>query len=109
LSGGDDFKAIAVVQIGELDLDTVIWRYLTFKKFIPLIKFNALWFAKLGIFEDAEEGVAKAMHYPRTGSTRGPACLYRPKRSRALTNRRVGYFACAAGSASFRIGNPGVA
>jgi hypothetical protein len=27
---GDDFKAISVVQIGELDLDTPIWRYLTF-------------------------------------------------------------------------------
>jgi hypothetical protein len=23
---GDDFKAIAVIQVGALDLDTVIWR-----------------------------------------------------------------------------------
>ena len=44
-------------QIGELDLDTVIWRYLTFQKFVCLIRLNAVWFAKLGIFEEAEEGI----------------------------------------------------
>lgn len=44
-------------QIGELDPDTVIWRYLTFRKFASLIKLGAVWFAKLGIFEDAEEGM----------------------------------------------------
>jgi hypothetical protein len=46
-----------VNQIGELDPDTVIWRYLTLKKFVLLIKLGAVWFAKLGIFEDAEEGM----------------------------------------------------
>ncbi len=44
-------------QIGELDPDTVIWRYLTLKKFVLLIELGAVWFAKLGIFEDAEEGM----------------------------------------------------
>lgn len=42
-------------HIGELDPDTVIWRYLTLKKFALLIELGAVWFAKLGIFEDAEE------------------------------------------------------
>jgi hypothetical protein len=46
-----------VNQIGELDPDTVIWRYLTLKKFVSLIELGAVWFAKLGIFEDTEEGM----------------------------------------------------
>jgi len=46
-----------VNQIGQLDLDTVIWRYLTFGKFISHIQLGALWFAKLRIFQDAEEGL----------------------------------------------------
>jgi hypothetical protein len=46
-----------VNQIGELEPDTVIWRYLTFEKFALLIKLGAVWFAKLGIFEDTEEGI----------------------------------------------------
>jgi len=44
-------------QIGELDPNTVIWRYLTFRKLVSLIDLRAVWFAKLGIFEDAEEGM----------------------------------------------------
>jgi hypothetical protein len=46
-----------VNHIGELDPDTVIWRYLTLEKFALLIELGAVWFAKLGIFEDAEEGM----------------------------------------------------
>jgi hypothetical protein len=46
-----------VNHIGELDSNTVIWRYLTFQKFAALIELSAVWFAKLGIFEDAEEGM----------------------------------------------------
>ncbi|MEJ0050183.1 MAG: hypothetical protein WDN02_03030 [Methylovirgula sp.] len=48
-------------QVGELDLDAVIWRYLTFKKFAALIDLRAAWFAKLGIFEDIEEGMTPAL------------------------------------------------
>ena len=44
-------------QIGELDPDTIIWRYLTFEKFRQLIALRAVWFAELGIFEDVEEGM----------------------------------------------------
>lgn len=47
----------AVIQIGRVDPGTVIWRYLTFKKFVSLIELRAIWFAKLGLFEDAEEGM----------------------------------------------------
>lgn len=46
-----------MIQIGQVDPGTVIWRYLTFKKFVSLIELGALWFAKLGLFEDAEEGM----------------------------------------------------
>jgi hypothetical protein len=46
-----------VNEIGEVSLDTVIWRYLTLKKFVSFIELGAVWFAKLGIFEDVEEGM----------------------------------------------------
>jgi hypothetical protein len=46
-----------LIQIGQFNPSTVIWRYLTFKKFVSLIELRALWFAKLGLFEDAEEGM----------------------------------------------------
>lgn len=46
-----------MIQIGELDPEMVIWRYLTFQKFVKLIGLGAVWFAKLGIFEDVEEGI----------------------------------------------------
>lgn len=46
-----------MIQIGELDPATVIWRYLTFEKFVSLIELGAVWFSKLGIFEDVEEGM----------------------------------------------------
>lgn len=44
-------------QIGKLDPSTIIWRYLTFSKFISLIETNALWFSKLKKFEDEFEGI----------------------------------------------------
>jgi hypothetical protein len=45
-----------VIQIGELGPKTGIWRYLTFEKFAALIELRAIWFAKLGLFKDIEEG-----------------------------------------------------
>jgi hypothetical protein len=53
----DDFEVVAVIKIGEVDPNTVIWRYLTFSKFASVIDLGALWFSKLKIFEDAQEGV----------------------------------------------------
>ncbi|HEY1935993.1 MAG TPA: hypothetical protein VGG99_28640 [Acetobacteraceae bacterium] len=43
-------------QLGELDPNATIWRYLTFQKFVSLIATGALWFSKLQVFEDAFEG-----------------------------------------------------
>jgi hypothetical protein len=52
-----DFVVQAVNHLDAIDPDTVIWRYLTFAKFSKLVSLRALWFAKLGIFEDIEEGM----------------------------------------------------
>lgn len=48
-------------QLDAIDPDTVIWRYLTFAKFSKLASLRALWFAKLAIFEDIEEGTTPAV------------------------------------------------
>jgi hypothetical protein len=50
-----------VNQIGELDPNTIIWRYLTFEKFKRLVELRAVWFAKLAKFEDVEEGMTPAL------------------------------------------------
>jgi hypothetical protein len=65
-------------HLDAIDPDTVIWRYLTFAKFSKLVSLRALWFAKLGIFQDIEEGTTphiarqklKALRIP-TQSGRG--------------------------------------
>jgi hypothetical protein len=41
---------------GESDLDRTVWRYLTFPKYISLLTYGALWFAKLNILTDKYEG-----------------------------------------------------
>ena len=46
-----------MIQLGEIDPTFTIWRYLTFVKFDSLIQRSALWFSKLQIFEDAQEGM----------------------------------------------------
>lgn len=38
------------------ELDTVIWRYLTFPKFIHMITYGALWFCRLDELQDEFEG-----------------------------------------------------
>jgi len=58
---------IELKNIEESDLDKVIWRYLTFPKYISLITYGALWFAKLNTFDDGLEGAipqktAERMH-----------------------------------------------
>lgn len=40
----------------EDDLDFIVWRYLTFPKFISLLTYQALWFSKLNILQDQCEG-----------------------------------------------------
>jgi len=44
-------------QVGELDPSATIWRYFTYEKFASLIKTKALWFSKLQVFEDTQEGM----------------------------------------------------
>ncbi len=38
------------------ELDSTVWRYLTFSKFISLLVYGALWFTKLNILQDQFEG-----------------------------------------------------
>jgi hypothetical protein len=53
-----------MIQIGELDPNTVIWRYLPFNRFTSLVEFGALWFSRLRAFNDLDEGMTPAV--PRT-------------------------------------------
>ena len=43
-------------NLDESELDWVVWRYLTFPKYISLVTYQALWFAKLNILQDKFEG-----------------------------------------------------
>lgn len=43
-------------NIDQSELDAHVWRYLNFPKFISLITYQALWFAKLNILQDQFEG-----------------------------------------------------
>jgi hypothetical protein len=38
-------------------LDKTVWRYMSFSKFISLMTYQALWFAKLNILQDEYEGM----------------------------------------------------
>ena len=43
-------------NLNEGELDKVVWRYLTFPKFISLISYGALWFQRLSSLSDELEG-----------------------------------------------------
>ena len=43
-------------NLAESDLDTVVWRYLTFPKYISMLAYGAIWFSKLNILIDEYEG-----------------------------------------------------
>ncbi len=45
-----------IKNILEDDLDSTVWRYLTFPKFISLLTYGSLWFPKLNILQDQFEG-----------------------------------------------------
>jgi hypothetical protein len=77
-----------VNHIGELDPDTVIWRYLTLKKFVSLIELGAVWFAKLGIFEDAEEGMTPELTRQHIKSRHRDMELWFPDEERRSQVRR---------------------
>jgi len=54
-------KKEKIKNIDENELDNVVWRYLTFPKFISLLAYGALWFSKLNILQDKYEGTMPAM------------------------------------------------
>lgn len=54
----DQFERL---QLGDLDPNATIWRYLTFPKFISLLLTQALWFSKLSMLEDTFEGMTPAL------------------------------------------------
>jgi len=37
------------------ELDQTVWRYLTFEKFISLLKLSAVWFSRLGALQELED------------------------------------------------------
>jgi hypothetical protein len=43
-------------NIDESDLDKMVWRYLTFPKYISLLTYGAFWFSRLNILADQYEG-----------------------------------------------------
>lgn len=43
-------------NLTDSDLDTTVWRYLPFPKFISMLTYQALWFSKLNILQDQFEG-----------------------------------------------------
>ncbi len=50
-----DWKA-QLYNLSDEDLDMVVWRYLTFPKFVNMISFRALWFCRLRYLTDEFEG-----------------------------------------------------
>lgn len=44
-------------NISENELDEIVWRYITFPKFISLLTYGSLWFSKLYILQDQYEGM----------------------------------------------------
>ena len=46
-----------MIQLGDIDPNTVIWRYLPFERLSSLVGLSALWFSKLQNFVDQEEGI----------------------------------------------------
>ena len=75
-------------EIGEVSLDTVIWRYLTLKKFVSFIELGAVWFAKLGIFEDVEEGMTPELTRQHIKSRHRDMELWFPDEERRSQVRR---------------------
>lgn len=50
-------------NLEESELDTTVWRYLTFPKYISLLTYQALWFSKLNILIDKFEGAMPLKAY----------------------------------------------
>lgn len=50
----------------DLDLDTVVWRYLPFSKFVSMISYEALWFCRLSFLTDKFEGTLPYRTFEKT-------------------------------------------
>jgi hypothetical protein len=48
-------------NLQDADLDKIVWRYLTFAKYISLLAYGAIWFSKLNILIDKDEGAMPAI------------------------------------------------
>lgn len=46
-----------IKNISDDELDSTVWRYLTFPKFISLLAYGVLWFPKLNFLQDQLEGI----------------------------------------------------
>ena len=75
-------------EIGEVSLDTVIWRYLTLKKFVSFMELGGVWFAKLRIFEDVEEGMTPELTRKHIKSRHRDMELWFPDEERRSQVRR---------------------
>jgi hypothetical protein len=53
--------SVKLKNLAESDLDSAVWRYLTFPKYISMLSYGAIWFSKLNILIDEYEG-----HMPTT-------------------------------------------
>lgn len=49
------------INLQDIDLDKTVWRYLTFGKYISLLAYGAIWFSKLNILIDKDEGAMPAI------------------------------------------------
>ena len=48
-------------HLEETDLKLQVWRYLTFPKYVSMMIYSALWFAKLSTLIDSDEGAMPAI------------------------------------------------
>lgn len=52
-----DSECMKLRNLQSADLEKTVWRYMPFSKFVSLIAYQALWFSKLNILQDAYEGM----------------------------------------------------
>jgi hypothetical protein len=75
-------------NLREDELDSVVWRYLTFPKFIHLISYGALWFCRLEYLIDKFEGriPEAALTLMREENEKTKECFPHPEYQRQINN-----------------------
>lgn len=73
-------------NLTEKDLDAVVWRYLTFPKFVSMMSYEALWFCRLSYLSDKFEGAMprKAVEISNKEHARWKATFASPEHHRQL-------------------------